>query len=183
MLKNRCWKIFGTQYEGLKTTLSIPTYSNYIYCHVFMAPWLIITDFGLDLLAPYFTMTLITINYNNSQSIFSRTLLSWLPRTRSILFLILRLTQIWFLIRFCTTYILSRRTHRKHHFCCQECVFIGPLPSNGCYLLSLIVVRITQQRAVYQESASVGTFLSSRYLAVGRYVTIFWRSCYSSSHP
>jgi hypothetical protein len=21
--------------------------------------------------------------------------------------------------------------HRKHLFCCQECVFIGPLPSNG----------------------------------------------------
>jgi hypothetical protein len=30
------------------------------------------------------------------------------------------------------TYIVSRRTHRKHRFCCQECVFNGPLPSKGC---------------------------------------------------
>jgi hypothetical protein len=29
------------------------------------------------------------------------------------------------------TYIVSRRTHRKNRFCCQECIFIGPLPSNG----------------------------------------------------
>jgi hypothetical protein len=34
----------------------------------------------------------ITIKYNNSQSIFSRTLLPWLPRTRSILVLVLRMT-------------------------------------------------------------------------------------------
>jgi hypothetical protein len=47
-----------------------------------------------------------------------------------------------------------------------------PLPSNGCPLLSRTVVRITQQRAVYQESVSTGTCLSSRCLAVGRDVTI-----------
>jgi hypothetical protein len=49
-----------------------------------------------------------------------------------------------------------------------------PLPSNWCSLLSRIVVRITQQRSVYQESVSVGTCLSSRCLAVGRYVTILF---------
>jgi hypothetical protein len=50
------------------------------------------------------------------------------------------------LSRFCTTYIVSRRTDRKrircpavdicepqtkYLLCCQECVFIGPLPNNG----------------------------------------------------
>jgi hypothetical protein len=62
-----------------------------IYCHVLMAPWLIITGFGLDFLTPYLQSLLITINYNGSQSIFSRSLLPWLPRTRSILLLVLRL--------------------------------------------------------------------------------------------
>jgi hypothetical protein len=73
----------------------------------------------------------------------------WLPKTRSIL--ILSLSD---LIRFCTTYIVSRRTHRKHircqaidicephrkHlFCCQECLFIGPLPSNRPTCHNIIV--------------------------------------------
>jgi hypothetical protein len=47
-----------------------------------------------------------------------------------------------------------------------------PLPINGCPLLLCIVVRITLQRAVYQESVSEGTCLSSSCLAVDRYVTI-----------
>jgi hypothetical protein len=51
-------------------------------------------------------------------------------------------------------------------------VFIAPLPSTRSPLLPRIVVRVTQQRAVYQESVFPGTCLSSRCLAVGRYVTI-----------
>jgi hypothetical protein len=55
------------------------------YCHVFMAPWLIITRFGLhDWI--YWQLLLqslvITINYKNAESVFSRTLLPWLPRSR-----------------------------------------------------------------------------------------------------
>jgi hypothetical protein len=63
--------------------------------------------------------------------------------------------------------------HRKHLVCYQECVFIGPLPSNGCPLLSHMVVRITQQLAVYQESGSAGMCISSRCLAVDQCVTLF----------
>jgi hypothetical protein len=59
--------------------------------------------------------------------------------------------------------IVSRRSQRKHIFCCQECVFIGPLHSNGCPLLWRNV-RITQQRTVYQDSVSEGNFLSSHCL-------------------
>jgi hypothetical protein len=40
------------------------------------------------------------------------------------------------------------------------------------FFLARIVVRITQQWAVYQESVSTGTCLSSRCLTVGRYITI-----------
>jgi hypothetical protein len=56
--------------------------------------WLIIMEFGLS----YWNYTqlllqslVITINYKNSQSIFNRTLLPGLPRTRPILILVLRL--------------------------------------------------------------------------------------------
>jgi tellurite resistance protein TehA-like permease len=52
-------------------------------------------------------------------------------------------------------------------------VFIGPLPNNGCPLLSCTVVCIIQQRAVYQESVSVGTCFWSCCLAAGRYIIIF----------
>jgi hypothetical protein len=48
-----------------------------------------------------------------------------------------------------------------------------PLLSNGCSLLSRIV-RITQLQAVYRESVSMGTCLSSRCLSIGRYVTILF---------
>jgi hypothetical protein len=37
-------------------------------------------------------LSYITINYKNSQSIFSRSLVPWLPRTRPILILVLRLS-------------------------------------------------------------------------------------------
>jgi hypothetical protein len=64
-------------------------------CHDFMAPWLIITGSGLDYWI-YWQLILqslvITINYKNSQSIISRTLLPWLQTTRSVLRLSLTLT-------------------------------------------------------------------------------------------
>jgi hypothetical protein len=54
---------------------------------------------------------------------------------------------------------------------CHSRVFIAPLPSTGCTLLSHVIVRVIQQRAVYQESVFTQTCLSSRCLAVGRYIT------------
>jgi hypothetical protein len=61
---------------------------NYLISRV-MAPWRIITGFRLDVWIYWHLLLqslVITINYNNSQSIFSRTL-PWLLRTRSILVL------------------------------------------------------------------------------------------------
>jgi hypothetical protein len=110
-------------------------------------PWRIITGYGLDDSISWQLLLqslIITINYKNSQSIFSRTLPTWLPRTRSVqrlTSLLLWLTWLWFtshslliyerlLIYDCTdcrlqhewiplyrrtTYRVSRRTHRKHH--------------------------------------------------------------------
>jgi hypothetical protein len=96
---------------------------------------------------------LITINYKNSHSIFSRTLLPWLPRTHPILVLVLRLSSLlrwltwfwftshslliderllicnctdcrlqceWLPIYECTTYMGSRRIHRRHIRYCWE---------------------------------------------------------------
>jgi hypothetical protein len=69
-------------------------FSSETYFHVLMAPWRIIKGSGLDDCI-YWQLLLqslvITISYKNSQSIFSRTLLPWLPKTRSILVLALRL--------------------------------------------------------------------------------------------
>jgi hypothetical protein len=84
------------------------------------------------------------------------------------------------LIRFCTAYIVSRQIHRKHCFVCQECVFIGWLPNSGCFLLSCIVVCITQQWALYQESVSTEMCLLSRCLAVGRYITVCYMNTWTS---
>jgi hypothetical protein len=51
-------------------------------------------------------------------------------------------------------------------------VFAVLLPSTGhSRYLMRIVVRVTQQRTVYQESVFAAPCLSSRLLAVGRYVT------------
>jgi hypothetical protein len=114
-----------------------------------MAPWLIITGLGLDLLSLLLQSLLITINYNNSQSISSRTLLPWLPRTRSILVLVLRL-----LIYDWTTYIhVISRTHRKHICCpamdiCEPhrkhlflCCIYSTLNSNGsCPIAACVFV-------------------------------------------
>jgi hypothetical protein len=78
-----------------------------------MPPRSIITGFGLDLLTLLLQSLLIAINYNNSQSIFSRTLLPWLPKTCSIPILVLRLTSDLRLYHL----LISRWTHRKHIRC------------------------------------------------------------------
>jgi hypothetical protein len=74
-------------FAGITTDLQL----SYTHCHAVMAAWLIITGFGSDDLI-YWQLLLqslvITINYINSQSIFRRILLPWLPRTRPILVLI-----------------------------------------------------------------------------------------------
>jgi hypothetical protein len=66
---------------------------------------------------------------------------------------------------FCVTvssYNSSTRTPRKTPFlCCQECVFIGPLPSNGWPIV---------------ESVTSEMCLPSRCLAKDICVTIFWYS-------
>jgi hypothetical protein len=67
---------------------------NLKYCHVSGVPWLIITGSGLDDWSYWHLLLqslLVTVSRKNSQSIFSRTLLPWLPRTRSILVPVLRL--------------------------------------------------------------------------------------------
>jgi hypothetical protein len=82
------------QYRLECTSQNTRRQQSIILSHV-RVPWIIITGSGLDdwiywqLLLQSFV---ITINYNNSQSIFSRTLLPWMSRTRPILVLILRLT-------------------------------------------------------------------------------------------
>jgi hypothetical protein len=82
-LRVHCWNGRKAKKKHRKTStiLSRVTNNNWFWIWWF------------DLLTPSFTITLfITINYNNSQSIFGWTLLPWTPRTRSILFLVLRLT-------------------------------------------------------------------------------------------
>jgi hypothetical protein len=66
------------------------SHSN-VYCHVSGVPWLIITGSGLDDWTYWqrLVQSLLTIDYNSSQSIFGRTLFLWLPRTHSILVLLL----------------------------------------------------------------------------------------------
>jgi hypothetical protein len=112
----------------------------------FMAAWLLLTGSGLDDWI-YWRLPLqslvITINYNKSQSIFSRTLLPWLPRTRSILVLVLQMASD---LQLDYLYIFSRRTHRKHIRCpamniCElhrkdlflYCCIYSALHSNGRY--------------------------------------------------
>jgi hypothetical protein len=73
-----------------------------------MPPWLIIrgSHWMTWFINTFFTTSFKRNHYNNSQSIFSRTLLPWPPRTRSILVLIL--------ISFGS---VSRWTDRKHIRC------------------------------------------------------------------
>jgi hypothetical protein len=144
-----------------------------------------------------------TVYYNHSwsQSIFSRTLLPWLPRTRSILVPVLRLTSESVLY----TYIVSRWTRRKHifPFCCiysvlhineiircRGNVFSLPLPSNGhgadrientsysTLLLRARGLHVTVCVTVswefeVQVLGSVSTF-SSRAPSLSVYSVIFW---------
>jgi hypothetical protein len=84
----------------------------------------------LDLLPPSLYNLLFTINYKNSQSIFSRTLLPWLSRAHPILVLVLWLTPLYFVVLYSLPSYNS--SIRKTRVTCQECVFIGSLLINGC---------------------------------------------------
>jgi hypothetical protein len=53
-------------------------------------------------------------------------------------------------------------------------VFTAPLSINKRHLLSRIVVRVTQQRALYQESVFAGTCLSSRCVSTDLCPTIIY---------
>jgi hypothetical protein len=119
----------------------------------------------LDLLTPSFQSLLVTIIYNNSQAIFSRTLLPCLPRTRSILVLVYD----WLLIYDWTTYVVKRRTHRKHIRCPAMDIWelhrkniYSALNSNGSYAIVACVFFVA------------GMCLPSRCPATGLHVTINW---------
>jgi hypothetical protein len=102
-----------------------------------------------------------THNHNNSQSIYRRRLAPF-SLSLSVSFSCLNSHS-----DDCSVLLLIQsqgESTDKNCFCCQECVFIGPLPSNGCSLFSRIVVCTTQKRAVYQEPDSAGTCLSSHCL-------------------
>jgi hypothetical protein len=108
-------------------------------------------------------------NFSESQSVFSWTLLPWLPRTRPILILLLFL-----LIRSCTTCIVSRLTHRKYIRCLAVdmwkphrkhlffyCCIYSALHSNGS---NPIVAAIF---------IAAGMCLPSCCLEMGLHVTLF----------
>jgi hypothetical protein len=104
----------------------------------------------LHLLTPPIQSLWITVSYNNSQSVFSQTLLPPLPRTCPILIHLLAL-----LIRSCTTCIVCMRTHRNHIHC-----IYSVLHSNGSYsIVDWIFV-------------DAGMCLPSRYLEMGLHVTL-----------
>jgi hypothetical protein len=100
----------------------------------------------LDLLIPSLQYLLITINYKNSQSIFSRNPLPLLPRTRSILILVL-----WLAMDIC-------EPHRKHHF--LYCFIYSALHSNWSYQIVACVF------------VAARMFLQSRCPATGLHVTV-----------
>jgi hypothetical protein len=56
-------------------------------------------------------------------------------------------------ILFCTTYVMSSRTQRKHMFYCWQSLFTSPLRSNICY--------------TFLAFASEGMCLATRCLAMG----------------
>jgi hypothetical protein len=85
--------------------------------------------------------------------------------------ILLSLISLSDLIRFYTTYIVSRRTHRKHHFCCQECVFICPLPSNWCFYCRVLLYALLST-GLFTKNLSLRERLPNRCLALCRYVTI-----------
>jgi hypothetical protein len=125
----------------------VPTcqHTFHMYCHVFMAPWLIITGSGFDDWIYWHFLVqslLITINYKNSQSIFlvcrglvpfSFSFYDWPFTWNSALY--------------------SLGADPSENTVSQQFVwvFTAPLPRNGWLLLSRIVVRISQHRAVYKN--------------------------------
>jgi hypothetical protein len=160
------------------------------YSHEFMAPWLIITCFGLvDWIYWHLLVQslLTTIKLQHLKPIFSRTVLPWLLRTRPILVLILRLT---------SDLRLSRRTHRKHTRCPQMyicepnrkhifpycCIYNG-LHSDGNYRIvacvfvaAKCVYRVVPQQRVYMSQYLICLYLfytfvlfPSRFLFVRLY--------------
>jgi hypothetical protein len=137
-----------------------------LYCHVIYA-WVTNNDVlwigWLDLLVPSFT---ISLNYNKLKelTIFCRTLLPRLQRTRSTLVLVLRLTsdlQVDYLYS-----LGADPSRRKHIHYCWE-VFS--------------VLRSNEHKRDHRKHRScivgrmfVVTCLPSRYIPMGLCVTIFW---------
>jgi hypothetical protein len=124
----------------------------------------------LDLLSPSLQTLLIAINYNASQPIYSLTLLPGL--CEDSLHSHFRTTS--HLIMFCTTYIVSRRIHRKHVPCsgmdiCEShtkhlllyCRIYSALHSNGSYPIVACVFIIAEMCS------------PSRCPATGLHVTIY----------
>jgi hypothetical protein len=103
-----------------------------VYCHVFMAPWVIITGSGLDDWIYWQLLCAVSPNHNQLQklTIFSRTLLPWLPRTRSFSFYNSDLIYDW------TTYIVSRRNHR-HTSVAQQWIYVNHIGNTAPLLLDL----------------------------------------------
>jgi hypothetical protein len=84
----------------------------------------------LDLLTFLLQSLLITMNLQ--QRTINLQPNPWMPRTRSILLFLLRLTAPTTAISLgIPRYIDSGRTSRKTLVKCEECVFIGPLTSTG----------------------------------------------------
>jgi hypothetical protein len=140
------------------------TAAKYRYCHVFMAPWLIITGFGLDdsctIIRNRYQLQQLTINLQ-------RTLLPWQPRTRPFSF---SFDSVLY-------HLYGLETdHRKHIRCpamdiwnhtentsCDTgstVVFTAPLHSNGSYPIVACVF------------VAAGMCLPSRCLEMGLHVTI-----------
>jgi hypothetical protein len=143
-----------------------------------MAAWLIIMRCGLDewIYWKHLLQSLaITIDYNISQLIFSRTLLPWLPSTCSsfVLILVLRLT--WFESVPLSRRILRKNIHfpaidvcepdRKYIFYCQECVFIGPLLINGstCHNIFMLYMHVYLSMAIQSFCGTLAAFSVSWY--------------------
>jgi hypothetical protein len=126
----------------------------------------------LDLLTPSFTVTL-TQNYNNSQSIISRKLLPWLPRTLWILVLVLAL--IWF--RF-VLLILSRGGPIENTSVAQQWIYENHIESTSCDAGSIFAFTAPlYSNGSYPFVAcafvDAGMCLPSRCPAAGLHITIY----------
>jgi hypothetical protein len=104
----------------------------------------------LGLLITPLQSLVITINYNSSQQIFSRTLLPWLPRTRSIL------VHIWF----CSVLLYNLEANIENT-ASSIVVYTAPLHNNGSYLIVACVF------------VAAGMCLPSRSLVMILHVRIF----------